>query len=470
MSLTLHIENFHQLDDGGAVSVEVPESGISVGRGAGMGWVLPDVSRHISSHHFDISFDGHGWWLRDLSTNGTFLHGQRYRLDGPHRLSHGDRFQVGQYVIVALIGQGAGAGQQAPMSPASLPDFGAAPSLPDDDPWAVAGTGYPVAIDPMPQAPARRGPDFAEEFIAAPTPFAPPAPPPGPTPATAPGPGAPVHPFAVPPAPAAPAPAGAPPLAPVVPLVPHHAPAPPPPAAVPGPVAAPVTADIFLRAFCSGAGLPADLFADVPADALARSLGEAMRHVAREVMLSLQDRAAAKQFALAGERTMRGATDNNPLKFLPDAEQAIEAMFLRPRAGFQTGPAGLEDALKDLRLHQAAVFAALQPALARLLGDLAPERIEAEAEAGGVRLGSNRRARAWEIFVQRWDGKSAGHDNGILDEFLAHFAASYREVVARAQGGSMPIEPTPRPGPVLTPVPDPVPEAGRPGGSGGKGP
>jgi len=239
---------------------------------------------------------------------------------------------------------------------------------------------------------------------------------------------------------------------------------------VPGPVAAPVTADIFLRAFCSGAGLPADLFADVPADALARSLGEAMRHVAREVMLSLQDRAAAKQFALAGERTMRGATDNNPLKFLPDAEQAIEAMFLRPRAGFQTGPAGLADALKDLRLHQAAAFAALQPALARLLGDLAPERIEAEAEAGGVRLGSDRRAPAWEIFVQRWDGKSAGHDNGILDEFLAHFAASYREVVARAQGGSMPIEPTPRPGPVLTPVPDPVPEAGRPGGSGGKGP
>lgn len=439
MSLTLHIENFHQLDDGGATSVEVPERGISVGRGAGMGWVLPDVSRHISSHHFDVSFDGNSWWLRDLSTNGTFLHGQRYRLDGPHRLAHGDRFQVGQYVIVALIGQGAQAQPQAPMSPASFPDFGAAPlSVPEDDPWAVAGSSYPVAIDPMPQqAPARRGPDFAEEFIAAPTPFAPPQPM---QPAQA-------QPFV--PQQAAPPPQ------------PQHAPpppqaAPPPPQAAP--VAMPVTADIFLRAFCSGAGLPADLFADVPADALARSLGEAMRHVAREVMLSLQDRAAAKQFALAGERTMRGATDNNPLKFLPDAEQAIEAMFLRPRAGFQSGPASLEDALKDLRLHQAAVFAALQPALARLLGDLAPERIEAEADSGGVRLGSNRRARAWEIFVQRWDGKSAGHDNGILDEFLAHFAASYREVVTRAQGGAMPIEPPPRP--MLAPVPDPVPETG----------
>ncbi len=445
MSLTLHIENFHQLDDGGAVSVEVPPGGISVGRGAGMGWVLPDVSRHISSHHFDISFDGNAWWLRDLSTNGTFLHGQRYRLDGPHRLAHGDRFQVGQYVIVALIGQGAQAQPQAPMSPASFPDFGAAASMPEDDPWAVAGTGLPVAIDPLPQAPARRGPDFAEEFIATPAHF---APPPAPAPAAVPQ-AMPAHPFAAAPA---------------------QPPAPPP--AAPPPVAAPVTADIFLRAFCSGAGLPADLFADMPADALARSLGEAMRHVAHEVMLSLQDRAATKQFALAGERTMRGATDNNPLKFLPDAEQAIEAMFLRPRAGFQAGPAGLEDALKDLRLHQAAVFAALQPALAKLLGDLAPEKIEAEAETGGVRLGSNRRARAWEIFVQRWDSKSAGHDNGILDEFLKHFSASYREVIARAQGGAMPLDPPPRPPPVLTPVPSaPMPEVGaeRPEGTSGKG-
>lgn len=447
MNLTLQIENFHQLDDGGAVSVDVPESGISVGRGAAMGWVLPDVSRHISSHHFDIGFDGRGWWLRDLSTNGTFLHGQRYRLDGPHRLSHGDRFQVGQYVIVALIGQGAQPAPQGPMSPASLPDFGAAPSMPEDDPWAVAGTGHPVAIDPMPQAPARRGPDFAEEFIATPAHFAPPSPQPAPPPSPPPP--------APPPAAAQPAYTAPPP------------PATPQPPAAPPQAAAPVTADIFLRAFCSGAGLPADLFAEVPADALARSLGEAMRLVSGEVMLSLQDRAAAKQFALAGERTMRGATDNNPLKFLPDAEQAIEAMFLRPRAGFQTGPAGLEDALKDLRLHQAAVFAALQPALARLLGDLAPEKIEAEAEAGGVRLGSNRKARAWEIFVQRWDAKSAGHDNGILDEFLALFAASYRDMVMRAQGGAMPIEPGPRP--VLTPVPNPAPDAGPRAGLGSGG-
>ncbi|MDO5603708.1 MAG: type VI secretion system-associated FHA domain protein TagH [Paracoccus sp. (in: a-proteobacteria)] len=469
MSLTLLIENFHQLDDGGPVSVQVPPAGLSVGRGAGMGWVLPDVSRHISGHHFDVSFDGANWWLRDVSTNGTFLQGQRYRLDGAHRLGHGDRFQVGQYVIVAMMDQPAAAPGQA-ISPGSLPQYGpgGAPAGAHDDPWSVGGGGGYAPVDPLPAAPsARRGPDFGEEFIAAPQGFAPAQPmaPPvvSPMPPLVPaqsGPGAapPPYPGAVPgmaagmmphPAiPGAPNPAQDPASHAARPATspPGHGAAQPAPGLarpVSHPPVAGPAADAFIRAFCNGAGLPPDLFADVPAEGLARALGESVRHVAREVMLLLQDRAAAKQFALAGERTMRSASDNNPLKFLPDPEQAIEAMFLRPRAGFQAGPAGLEDALKDLRLHQAAVFAALQPALARLLGDLAPESVEAEAETGGVRLGSNRRARAWEIYVQRWDKKSAGHDNGILDEFLSHFSAAYGDVIRRTQGGGMPVDPTP---------------------------
>ena len=59
MTLTLQIENFSVLDDGGPVNVTVAESGLQAGRNAGMGWVLPDASRHISGHHFDIYFQ-HG--------------------------------------------------------------------------------------------------------------------------------------------------------------------------------------------------------------------------------------------------------------------------------------------------------------------------------------------------------------------------------------------------------------------------
>ncbi|WP_299840710.1 type VI secretion system-associated FHA domain protein TagH [uncultured Paracoccus sp.] len=404
MTLTLQIENYQVLDDGGPASVAVPDGGLSAGRSGGMGWVLPDASRHISGHHFDVYLDERGWWLRDVSTNGTFLQGQRYRLDGPHPLQDGDRFQVGQYIIVVLLEQ---PGQGSALTPASLPDRSQAPGF-AEDPWALEG-GPAAPIDPLPARHLGQRHDFADDFI--PTGqarqparrYAPPVVPPLDDPST----------FAAPPS---------------------------APREITGfqPPAAPAPEHDFVRAFCKGAGLPPDLYADVAPDQLAQVLGQTIRRVAQQVMMALQDRAAAKQFARTGERTMRGAADNNPLKFLPDVDQAIETMFLKPRAGFQDGVSGFDDALNDLRLHQAALFAALQPALARLMSDLAPETIEAQAETG--RLGGNKRAKAWEIFVERWDKKTAPHENGMLDEFLIHFSAAYRDMVER-QGGVAGKEP-----------------------------
>ena len=399
MTLTLPIENFHVLDDGGPVSILVPESGIQVGRRSGMNWVLPDASRYISGHHFDVSFDGGKWWLHDRSTNGTFLQGHRHRLDGPHALNHGDRFQVGQYVIVAMFDLPQGHA----MTPGSLPEHRMDSPVDEpvtDDPWAMGSVHDPIEV--YPAEIVRRGPDFARDFVPFPT-----------TPPTA------AAPPAATPAPAAPTPATNPATGPAPAPVPQPAPA--------------VDPSAVLRAFCEGAGLSIEYAQNVAPEDLARNLGQALRAATTHIMAALQDRAAARHFTRAGERTMRGATDNNPLKFLPDVEQALEAMFLRPRAGFLQGPEALAEALLDLRRHQVALFAALQPALGALLGDLAPEEVE-KAGGGGGLLGGSRKAKAWETFVERWDAKSAPHENGMLDEFLRHFAAAYQESVA-AQGG-----------------------------------
>ncbi|RCW87036.1 type VI secretion system-associated FHA domain protein TagH [Paracoccus lutimaris] len=382
MTLTLQIENFHVLDDGGPVSILVPETGIQVGRRSGMNWVLPDASRYISGHHFDVALEDGKWWLHDRSTNGTFLQGHRHRLDGPHALHHGDRFQVGQYVIVALFDLPQGHA----MTPGSLPEHRMDSPVDEpmtDDPWSVGAVHAPIEVYPVEIA--RRGPDFARDFVPFPT---------------------------VPPT--APAPAAAP--------APQPAPAP-----VPTPVpAAASQADpsAVLRAFCEGAGLSIEYAKDVPAEDLARNLGQALRATTTHIMAALQDRAAARHFTRAGERTMRGATDNNPLKFLPDAEQAMDALFLRPRAGFLTGADGFDAALWDLRRHQSALFAALQPALLALVEDLDPGRIDTEVK--GAALMGNRKSRTWDEFVTRWDAKTAS-ENGMLDEFIRLFAQAYRK-------------------------------------------
>ncbi len=382
MTLTLQIENFHVLDDGGPVSINVPESGIQVGRRSGMNWVLPDASRYISGHHFDVGYEGGTWWLNDRSTNGTFLQGHRHRLDGPHALAHGDRFQVGQYVIVALFDLAQGNA----MTPGSLPEHRMDRPVDEpvaDDPWAVGTVHDPIEV--YSAAIVNRGPDFGRDFV--PFPTTPPVAMPVAMPASAP------QAAAVPTAPAPPRAHGADPAA-------------------------------VLRAFCEGAGLSIEYAQNVAPEDLARNLGQALRAATTHIMAALQDRAAARHFTRAGERTMRGATDNNPLKFLPDAEQAMDALFLRPRAGFLTGADGFDAALWDLRRHQSALFAALQPALLGLIEDLDPSKIDAEAK-GGALMG-NRKSRTWDEFVTRWDAKTAS-ENGMLDEFIRLFAQAYRK-------------------------------------------
>ena len=427
MTLTLQIENYEVLEDGGPVQFTTNQGGFQAGRGPGMDWVLPDPSRHISGHHFEISYADGAYWLTDVSTNGTFLQGQRYRLDGPHKLVNGERFQVGHYIIAVHLGV-------APPAPAPAPAPQMSAAYEDNDnPWDIGGLAA-TPIDPLPRPNTHLREDFADDFIANPMPVTP-SPPPAPQPSSPqePQPAAmPVPPVSAPMPPPVPQPQIPPQeTAPAPQAFAPQPVAPPPASPAPADDKGPVTAaDVdFFKAFCEGAGLSHDAYSDVNPDELARELGKSLRRTTEEIMLLLKNRASAKQFTKGTERTMRQATDNNPLKFLPDADQALEAMFLKHRAGFLKGAEGLEEALKDIRLHQAAVFAAIQPALTRLLKDLEPEEILDTAGSGILKRGA--RSKAWETYVERWDAKTHPHENGILDEFLSHFAQAYSDMTKK---------------------------------------
>ncbi len=519
MTLTLRIENYRSLEGGSPVEITSTGRSLRVGRASGNDWVLPDPTRFISSHHFDVDFRDGAWFLTDKSTNGTFLVGQPYRLDGPYRLQTGDRFQIGPYFVVVLLGVSPAVqpfGAQTGFG--AMPAMAAPPPIDYSDPWAVGG-GVVAPVDPTPRSGnVRRGNDFGDEFIAAPSISAPPARPPSfgaapvappsfaahPAPQTGFGvppvaPPAPVgfgaRPISAPPISAPPpAPFGAPaahafggaqlslpptPLQPPPPAPPPFAPPPvqnytappsplnlgpspgfagtpapaampigmppppPPPmplvqpvAPTPPPMAAvPVNDDAgraFVRAFCEGAGLSTDAVGKIAPQDFARELGSTLRVVSTEMMAMLQDRATTKRFTKGGDRTMIGAKNNNPLKFLPDAKQAMEVMFVAPREGFMKAGESVTAGMADIRLHQMAVFAAIQPALLKLLEDLSPDSIDDGSGGGAVSIlsGGANKKKAWDTFVERWDAKAGAHENGMLDVFLQHFAESYGAAVA----------------------------------------
>ena len=73
--------------------------GLDIGRDKHLDWTLPDPSRTISGKHCEVRYRDGGYWLYDVSTNGTYLDGQDGRLKAPHRLRNGDRVIIGQYII-----------------------------------------------------------------------------------------------------------------------------------------------------------------------------------------------------------------------------------------------------------------------------------------------------------------------------------------------------------------------------------
>ena len=125
-------------------------------------------------------------------------------------------------------------------------------------------------------------------------------------------------------------------------------------------------------------------------------LGKCARLGTQEMMHMLQDRSAVKLFVANDDRTMRIASGNNPMKFMADPDEAFLALFVQPRDGYQTGPDGFDNALADIRQHQKAMMAAIQPALADMLEGLAPKEIA--NDAGGGRLGGGAR-KSWDCLL-----------------------------------------------------------------------
>ncbi|MCX7324118.1 MAG: type VI secretion system-associated FHA domain protein TagH [Hyphomicrobiales bacterium] len=117
MPLHLQIENETSLPDGGPIAISVSgQRGLDIGRDQYLDWVLPDPTRFISGKHCEIRYRDGQYWLTDVSTNGTFLNGSEFRVDGPRPLRSGDRIEIGRYIIAVTVQSDTNFTAQAPVS------------------------------------------------------------------------------------------------------------------------------------------------------------------------------------------------------------------------------------------------------------------------------------------------------------------------------------------------------------------
>lgn len=480
--LTLSIENQIEPDLGVSPGISVTGKSISAGRKANNDWILPDPTRHISSRHFEISFDQGRYLLRDASTNGTFVNGAAQRVEGLHEVTDQDQIKVGRYIIRAKLSRVEApapapapaqeipppsataqdkpkldankTGVQAPPSmaarspipaPAARTPVGTRTQTPDFSSLHSKQAGItnvsgppiqrsiknlsvpPIPKDEIPQVNAESGVSVASETpvipedmtialgtSAAPTPLATPTPvltnATEYTPTQSLGLGERFgDPSAAPQSPPSPA---APPVETVQ-----------APEAQSTPQA---DQDLFLRGFIEGAGIANPNALQISPQDLGHMLGQCARLGTQELMQMLQDRGAIKFLVSPEGRTMRISTGNNPMKFMPDPEQAFETMFVNPRDGYLTGADGFANALGDIRKNQAALMAAIQPAISDMLDGLAPAEIEEDTGSGMLGGGGRK---CWDEYTKRWNSRAEQGENGILDAFLGALSRRYAEAL-----------------------------------------
>jgi type VI secretion system protein ImpI len=441
-----------RLPDGGPVRVQVEGRGLDIGRDQHLDWTLPDPSRHVSSKHCEIRFRDGGYWLHDVSTNGTFVNGAQFRLEAPHLLRGGDRLSIGQYIIAVEI-----EGRGAPASPAAeaAPAHGFSPDLWDAEGEAAAPEDRRDYLPERARRPAADFLDFATSLAPAELPpqntgptrnslpvaggpqddwlrgggVAPPAAeriePATPSPRRPPARGASVPVDQSPSAPAFAEPPRELAAAAVSEAVASSAAHSAPSSNVAGEALASAN-DLLLR-IARAAGVPERAIAGRDPLALADDIGAVLRLTAQNLAQMLSSRSETKGLMRSSNRTMIQAFENNPLKFTAAAEEALAIMLGPPTRNYLDARTTVEASFADLKAHQMQTFGAIQGSLDALFEDLAPDKIDASVDADrglGALVGS-RKAKLWDTYVDRWRAKTKRSDGRLSEAFMLLFAESY---------------------------------------------
>jgi len=157
---------------------------------------------------------------------------------------------------------------------------------------------------------------------------------------------------------------------------------------------------------------------------------EILRVVTEGLMALLEGRSEIKnEFRI--EQTRFVKAENNPLKFSPNADEALARVLGQTEAGgFLTGARAYEDAFRDLQAHQLAILSAVQRAIESVIAQFDPAALEARlkrisplsAKTPGLRA-----AKCWNLFTVHYDEVAGKMREDARQLFMAEFGEAYEE-------------------------------------------
>ncbi len=203
------------------------------------------------------------------------------------------------------------------------------------------------------------------------------------------------------------------------------------PPAAQGPVDASSAAALW-QAFSEGAGIRFEPSQGLSPEVM-RTIGQLLRSSVDGTLQMMAVRAATKH-ELRAQVTVIRSRDNNPLKFSPDAQAALEQLLQPPVRGFLPGPAAMSDAMHDLVGHTIGTMAGTRAALEGVLNRFKPEMLESKLTSRSVLdsvLTLNRKAKLWELYLQHFESIREEAQEDFHNLFGKAFLDAYEEQLER---------------------------------------
>ncbi|PZV35796.1 type VI secretion system-associated FHA domain protein TagH [Mesorhizobium kowhaii] len=466
------------------------EGELVIGRSADAGWQIDDPDMFVSRAHCKISGGRDGYFVTDTSSSGLFINDSDSPLGAGKstRLQSGMRLRLGDYTVhvdLTPTAQAPAAGQpvperlppasRAPVSigrddffsatveeeprrprPADLPNPFEQPvagaferatssqrsSPAFDDPFSLDPVSTPVSKNaapyPEPGSAANRADPFSLDPVPSPSRGAEPAAGkpsdfnddfgfgPAAAPASANGAASTGQRERIAQRPQSANPWDLPVQAADTPPPPRTGAAPKPAR----PAAAAQPGEMALRsAFLHGMGVEEADFPGRDSIAEMEKFGREYRLMMEGLMQLLRKRAEEKGNARVAQ-TMVGASEVNPLKFLPTVDDAIVTLIAERSPGFLAGEAAIADAVRDLAQHHVRAWRGIQAALRRMIDRFDPAAIEEELKSNsaiGTLLSGGRGAKLWELYQKRHREIAESAEKSFLGEIGADFRDAYEE-------------------------------------------
>jgi type VI secretion system protein ImpI len=442
-------------------------SGGRIGRAPENDMVLQGVGVH--RHHATVRFINGVFFVEGVGTNGIAINDPDRVLprNEPYPLKTGDKIFIDEYEVAVTTSPTPPAEPAARAAPRGAPEFPAESTNPGargGGPIISAPNESADDLDPLrkltggsaPPPPQRQAPRPVESWNHSSSladHFAPPPP----TASHAPPPAAgggnvipenwdrtsfdqsklqPRAPAPPPPAQATPGYGRAPPAAPAAaaptpPAAPRQAP--PAPRAAQAAPAAGGSPNGWV-AFLQAAGVDP---ARVPPETAA-ALGNIMRSVVQGLIEVLRARSEIKtEFRMPV--TQVKVSENNPLKFAANAEDALGNLLGRRNAAYLGPQEAFDDALNDVRFHQLAMLAGVRAGFDNLMNRFDPTQLQEVFERQGKRgMFGGGKAAYWDRYSERYEEMSKDRDDTFRRLFGEEFARAYEQqlsVLKRSRGG-----------------------------------